>query len=132
MSHTADQEYQYLKAAWNDDVTTAKYILSLHGTQLEANKIIAIGKHKGDKVGLTMCGTYMDGQRWMDEASEPIRHKVLERKFATPEMVTLLRATGVAPLIFEDSNNCWGWKDGKGQNRMGTIIMEIRAKLPPA
>ena len=68
----------------------------------------------------------------MDEASEPIRHKVLERKFATPEMVTLLRATGVAPLIFEDSNNYWGWKDGKGQNRMGTIIMEIRAKLPPA
>jgi ribA/ribD-fused uncharacterized protein len=57
--------------------------------------------------------------------------KALRAKFAAPALKTLLLSTGERPLV-EDSpyDRYWGaGKDGRGKNRLGALLMELRDEL---
>ncbi len=69
-------------------------------------------------------------QDW-DSVKEDIMRHALRRKFERPELCELLLATKNRPL-FEGSpfDGYWGvGKDGRGNNRLGVLLMELRAEL---
>jgi len=72
---------------------------------------------------------------WNDERFD-VMERILRVKFAAPELAAKLRATGDRPLIEGNTwrDTTWGCvkdKDGdwRGQNRLGTALMEIREWL---
>jgi N-glycosidase YbiA len=56
---------------------------------------------------------------------------VLEIKFQNPELREKLRQTGTAELVEGNTWNdrFWGVCHGQGENRLGRILMQIRATL---
>ena len=69
---------------------------------------------------------------WEDVKIDIMR-QVLKAKFADLELAQQLRTTGDATLI--EGNNWgdafWGVHNGRGQNWLGKLLMEIRANLVP-
>ncbi len=66
-----------------------------------------------------------------DEVKEDVMREALRRKFANPTLRDLLLATKNRPLI-ENSpfDRYWGaGKDGRGLNRLGVLLVELRAEL---
>jgi ribA/ribD-fused uncharacterized protein len=61
--------------------------------------------------------------RWMEE--------VLRIKFSDPGLRERLRATGTAELVEGNDWNdtFWGVCRGRGENRLGRILMKIRAEI---
>ena len=67
---------------------------------------------------------------WDSRRDDVMRH-ALRRKFERPALRELLLGTGNRPLI-ENSpfDRYWGaGKDGSGKNRLGALLMELRAEL---
>lgn len=66
-----------------------------------------------------------------EEVKESVMRELLFQKFSQPEFMELLLATGDAYL--EETNwwkdRYWGVCEGKGKNRLGFILMEIREAL---
>lgn len=67
-----------------------------------------------------------------EEVKETVMYEALEAKFTqNPAVATLLKSTGTAPLkekAFWD--NFWGTgRTGKGKNRMGALLEQIRDHL---
>ena len=69
-----------------------------------------------------------------DDLRLGIMERVLRAKFR-PEtgLAEMLAATGSAQLIEENwwGDTFWGKVDGIGQNRLGRLLMGIRAELAP-
>jgi hypothetical protein len=57
--------------------------------------------------------------------------KVLQIKFSDPELQALLLATGEEQLIEGNTwgDTFWGVCHGKGENRLGKLLMQIRSDL---
>jgi len=55
----------------------------------------------------------------------------LSKKFAIPELKEKLLATGVQTLVEGNTwgDTFWGVCDGKGQNNLGKLLMELREQL---
>jgi N-glycosidase YbiA len=66
-----------------------------------------------------------------EEAKESIMLNALRRKFAAAKLHELLLATGDRPLIEASPfDNYWGsGRSGKGKNRLGELLMQVRAEL---
>ncbi len=74
--------------------------------------------------------TYPLRDDW-EEVKERVMRYGLGKKFQNPQLKKLLLSTGDTPL-FENSpfDSYWGLgKYGAGQNRLGTLLMELRASL---
>lgn len=56
---------------------------------------------------------------------------LLERKFSIPHLKEKLLATGDALIVEENTwgDTFWGVCNGKGQNTLGKLLMEVRASL---
>jgi N-glycosidase YbiA len=70
-----------------------------------------------------------------ERVKESIMRKALRAKFTQhPELQSLLLNTGDAELVEHTANDgYWGdGGDGKGQNRLGQLLMELRAELRAA
>ena len=72
-----------------------------------------------------------------EEVKTQVMTEVVRAKFTqNPELAALLLATGDAELIEGNTwgDTCWGvsLKTGKGQNRLGKILMQVRAELQAA
>lgn len=68
---------------------------------------------------------------WLKVRDDVMRKAVLRKFEFNPGIKAVLLATGDA-LLVENSpvDNYWGCgADGKGQNRLGQILMEVRAQL---
>lgn len=66
-----------------------------------------------------------------DTIREDVMREALRRKFKNPELKNLLLGTKKRDLV-ENSpyDKYWGCgKDGKGKNRLGVLLMELREKL---
>jgi N-glycosidase YbiA len=66
-----------------------------------------------------------------DAVREDVMRTALRAKFTQPALRTLLLSTGDRPLV-EDSpyDRYWGTgKDGRGKNRLGALLMELRCRL---
>jgi len=63
-----------------------------------------------------------------------VMRDVLRSKFALPDLAQMLLETGDQPLIEGNTWNdtFWGVCRGKGQNRLGLLLMEIRSELKAA
>lgn len=63
-----------------------------------------------------------------DDLKVPIMAALCEMKFEIPELRVKLMATGTAELIEGNTwgDTFWGVCNGKGQNMLGKILMEIR------
>lgn len=69
-----------------------------------------------------------------DTVREDVMRRALRCKFAAPELRALLLGTKRRELI-EDSpyDRYWGaGRDGKGKNRLGHLLMELREELSAA
>lgn len=67
-----------------------------------------------------------------DEAKDEVMRRGLEAKFTQhPELVGLLLGTGTARLVEDTEQDAyWGdGADGRGRNRLGELLMEVRAAL---
>ena len=62
---------------------------------------------------------------------EEIMHGLLLKKFYNPRLVRLLLRTGDAPIVEGNDwgDTFWGRCDGVGCNKLGVMLMEIRATL---
>jgi len=62
---------------------------------------------------------------------ETVMVKLVETKFKHPVLRAQLLATGTAPIIEENTwhDTYWGVCNGKGQNRLGEILMALRSRL---
>lgn len=70
---------------------------------------------------------------WLKVRDDVMRKAVLRKFQFNPEIRAVLLTTGDA-LLVENSpvDNYWGCgADGKGQNRLGQILMEVRDQLHP-
>lgn len=75
-----------------------------------------------------------------DEIAPGIMLEVVRAKFAVPEMAQLLLSTGDAELVEGNTHhdNRWGecvcprCADKHGENRLGKILMQVRAELQQA
>lgn len=66
-----------------------------------------------------------------DAVREDVMRTALRAKFSEPALRALLLSTGDRPLV-EDSpyDPYWGTgKDGRGKNRLGVLLMELRDEL---
>jgi len=66
-----------------------------------------------------------------EEAKDSIMLAALRKKFATGAVRALLLATGDRPLVEASPfDNYWGCgRSGKGKNRLGQLLMQVRAEL---
>lgn len=66
-----------------------------------------------------------------DDIKLQVMHDVLMEKFRLPRMRLLLQETGSRAIIEgNDWNECfWGVCDGRGENHLGKILMQIRREL---
>ncbi|KOR32756.1 Swarming motility protein ybiA [Achromatium sp. WMS3] len=73
-------------------------------------------------------------QEW-EQIKDSIMLTAVRKKFTThPELRTLLLSTGTEKLV-ENAPNDYYWgcgQDGSGKNRLGTILMQVRAELKAA
>ncbi len=69
-----------------------------------------------------------------NEVKEDVMRLALRKKFERPELRELLLSTGARPLVEKSAtDDYWGvGADGKGLNRMGSILEEIRLELRSA
>lgn len=67
---------------------------------------------------------------WEAVKEDVMRHAI-RRKFERPELRELLLSTGRRPLVeASPTDRYWGaGKDGTGKNRMGALLVELRASL---
>ena len=67
---------------------------------------------------------------WDDARDDVMRH-ALSRKFERPALRELLLGTGTRPLVEASPfDRYWGaGRDGTGRNRLGVLLMELRAAL---
>ena len=97
---------------------------------LDVNERIIIQKAKGPGHAKRL-GKIMDCRSDWDDVKERIMMDLCIQKFAQEPFRTLLLETGDAYI--EETNTWkdthWGVCDGKGKNRMGHILMEIRQYL---
>lgn len=66
-----------------------------------------------------------------DDVRVTIMHDLLRLKFQIPYLRTLLLRTGNA-LLAENNNwndTFWGICDGRGQNQLGKLLMQVRDEL---
>ena len=71
----------------------------------------------------------MDARGWNDAKQEYMR-RILRIKFRAPELKALLLAT--PELIVEDNDwgdTYWGTCNGMGKNKLGELLMIVRAEL---
>lgn len=69
-----------------------------------------------------------------EEVKEEVMRRALRAKFAAhPELTAMLLATGERELIENaPTDDYWGCgKTGTGKNRLGVLLMELRASLKP-
>lgn len=66
-----------------------------------------------------------------DQVKDEIMRKVLQAKFADSDLKTKLLATGDAKLICHD-DEYWGVRNGKGENKLGRMLEDIRTELKGA
>lgn len=66
-----------------------------------------------------------------DTAKDQIMYELNQQKYAQPNMRAKLLATGDRKLIEGNhwNDRYWGVCNGTGQNRLGEILMKIRAEL---
>jgi len=69
-----------------------------------------------------------------EDAKEQVMLVALRAKFSMPDLREKLLATGDRPLIEASRfDRYWGaGRDGRGKNRLGVLIMEVRAELHPS
>ncbi|MEM7201953.1 MAG: NADAR family protein [Planctomycetota bacterium] len=69
-----------------------------------------------------------------EEIKEAVMLRALRLKFARAELVELLLGTGARPLVEASPHDAyWGaGKFGQGQNRLGVLLMQVRAELREA
>ena len=81
-----------------------------------------LAKKRGKKITLR--------EDW-EEVKLKIMKELINRKFKDPSLQVLLKKTGDAELIEENwwGDTFWGIYQEKGENHLGKILMEIRAKL---
>ena len=71
-------------------------------------------------------------RRDWESCKEAVMRKALEAKFRQhPDLAAALLATGTAKLVeHTDGDAYWGdGGDGSGKNRLGILLMELRARL---
>ncbi|MBW2312615.1 MAG: NADAR family protein [Deltaproteobacteria bacterium] len=64
-----------------------------------------------------------------NEVKEDVMRHALRRKFARPELLERLIATGERSLVEASPTDRYWGAHGSGENRMGTLLSEIRAEL---
>ena len=65
-----------------------------------------------------------------EQVKENIMYELCKLKFDKEPFRQLLLDTGELPLINRTNNdNIWGEVDGKGENKLGIILMRIRKEL---
>lgn len=66
-----------------------------------------------------------------DRVKDAVMLDALRRKFARPELRKLLLSTGRRPLVEASPfDKYWGeGRDGKGRNRLGALLAQLRAEL---
>lgn len=68
---------------------------------------------------------------WEDVKDDVMRRAVLAKFQAHPALRELLLSTGDEPIV-ENTTHDYYWgcgKDGSGKNRLGALLMELRAEL---
>ncbi|AXH49304.1 glycosylase [Streptomyces phage Blueeyedbeauty] len=70
----------------------------------------------------------IDLDKWDSIKDECMREVVFQKFLQHPELRTQLRATGSAMLVEGNTwgDTYWGRADGKGYNKLGAILMEVR------
>lgn len=68
---------------------------------------------------------------WEEVKDEVMRYAVFEKFRQNPSLQSLLKSTGDAEIIEHTTNdNYWAdGGDGKGKNKLGKILMEVRDSL---
>jgi len=69
-----------------------------------------------------------------EQVKDDVMRELLWQKFQITEMRYRLLDTGDAELIEGNhwNDTYWGVCDGKGANRLGQLLMEVRGLLPPS
>jgi ribA/ribD-fused uncharacterized protein len=83
------------------------------------------------KIAKEIAYEYIENTRpdWNSMKVETMRD-ALKEKFRSPELATLLLDTGDSILVERSpSDSFWGCVDGKGENTLGLLLMEIRSSL---
>jgi len=97
---------------------------------LDVNERIIIEKARGPGQAKKL-GRLIDCRPDWEDVKEEIMRELLIQKFGQPHFMELLLATGDAYL--EETNwwkdTYWGVCKGKGLNRLGHLLMEIREHL---
>lgn len=97
---------------------------------LDVGERIIIEKARGPGHAKRL-GQLIDCRPDWEDVKEAIMKELLMQKFSQPKFMELLLATGDAYL--EETNwwkdVYWGVCNGKGKNRLGHILMEIRTHL---
>lgn len=108
---TVENAYQAAKCFYKEDMV----------------KFMVCGPSRAKKLGREIINILPD---W-NERKVTIMRKLLEKKFAILELRQMLLATGTSTL--EEGNywgdTFWGICQGKGQNMLGKLLMEIRAEI---
>jgi ribA/ribD-fused uncharacterized protein len=76
-----------------------------------------------------ILGTKTEIRKDWFEVCEKLMYKIIEAKFnQNPELKENLLRTGLRPIVYHIiSDNFWGdGSDGKGQNKLGKILMKLR------
>lgn len=66
-----------------------------------------------------------------DKIRIPVMEAVLRAKFSNPDLAAKLKATGDIELIEYNTwgDKFWGVSYGEGRNKLGKLLMKIRAEL---
>ncbi|CAA2367810.1 Uncharacterized domain COG3236 / GTPcyclohydrolase II [Xylella phage Bacata] len=69
-----------------------------------------------------------------EEVKEDVMRNLLRQKFGTEPLKSKLLKTGKSKLVEGNwwGDTYWGVCDGKGKNRLGEILMEVREELRAA
>jgi N-glycosidase YbiA len=116
--HYDDLAYPSVEHAYQASKTTN------HGERLNIWRCFRAGEAK--KLGKQV--TLRPG---FDDMKVNIMRELLREKFSNPDLKKLLKDTGSEELV--EGNDWgdvfWGVCDGRGQNWLGKLLMEIRATL---